>query len=54
MILNNRQQQNLFNALDKGIDEQTSGPTISTVKVSGSDLYIALKNYGKITKKKTF
>ena len=54
MVLNNRQQQNLFNALDKGIDEEPSGPTISTVKVSGSDLYIALKNYGKITKKKTF
>lgn len=54
MILNNRQQQNLFNALDKGMDEDTSGPTISTVKVSGGDLYLALKNYGKITKKKTF
>lgn len=54
MILNNRQQQNLFNALDRGMDEDTSGPTISTVKVSGGDLYLALKNYGKITKKKTF
>lgn len=51
MILNQRQQSNLFNALDKGIDMDTSAPTVSTIKVKGSDLYIALKNYNKITGK---
>ena len=44
MILNKRQQSNLFNLLDSG-KSGNSGKTISEVKIKGSDLYLALKNY---------
>lgn len=44
MILNNRQQRNLFNLLDSG-NPGKSGKTVSEIRVKGSDLYIALKNY---------
>lgn len=44
MILNQNQQANLFRALNSGTDE---GATISEVKIKGSDLYLALKNYNK-------
>ena len=47
MVLNKRQQSNLFKALDEGIGS-TQGYTVSNVRVKGSDLYLALKNYSKI------
>ena len=51
MILNQRQQSNLFDMINKGtLDTAQSQPSISTVKVKGSDLYLALNNYSKITK----
>ena len=44
MILNNKQQGNLFRLLDGGgVASNTSTPT---VKIKGSDLYVALNNYG--------
>lgn len=50
MILNKGQQANLFHLLDSGgIAGGTSG---GVVKIKGSDLYIAMSNYGK-TKKLT-
>ena len=42
MILNQNQQANLFRALNSGTD---GGTTVSEVKIKGSDLYLALKNY---------
>lgn len=48
MILNGTQQARLFNILSNGnINGGTVGVTASTVKIKGSDLYIALKNLGK-------
>lgn len=44
MILNNKQQGNLFRLLDGGGVASNTGT--STVKIKGSDLYVALKNYG--------
>lgn len=44
MILNNRQQRNLFKLLDGGGSMSTNTVT-PTIKIKGSDLYIALKNY---------
>ena len=50
MILNKKQQSNLFRILDNGSTGQ-SGAVISEVKIKGSDLYLALKNYnGKMSK----
>lgn len=44
MILNNKQQGNLFRLLDGGgVASNTGTPTI---KIKGSDLYVALNNYG--------
>lgn len=44
MILNNKQQGNLFRLLDVGgVASNTGTPT---VKIKGSDLYVALNNYG--------
>lgn len=44
MILNNKQQGNLFRLLDGGgVVSNTGTPT---VKIKGSDLYVALNNYG--------
>lgn len=43
MILNQKQQANLFRALDGGISG--GGAVVSEVKIKGSDLYLALKNY---------
>ena len=48
MALNNRQQQRLFDIIDHGNMYGENMPTVSTVKVAGSDIYLALKNYGKI------
>ena len=53
MVLNQRQQSNLFNALDRGISLENGGNvTTSIVKIKGSDLYLALQNHSKITGKK--
>lgn len=48
MVLNNRQQANLFNALDNGIDDNSSGAVVSTVRVRGEDIIMSLKNYSKV------
>lgn len=44
MILNNKQQGNLFRLLDGGGVASNNGTP--TVKIKGSDLYVALNNYG--------
>lgn len=44
MILNQKQQANLFRALDSG---NTGGTLIPEIKIKGSDLYVAFKNYNK-------
>ena len=51
MILNQRQQARLFNMIDHGQMYGGGEPQVTTVRVKGSDLYLALKNYGKITNK---
>lgn len=55
MVLNKRQQRNLFDVLDNG--GVGGGYTESTVKIKGSDLYLAMKNYKGVKNKtglKTF
>lgn len=44
MILNQKQQANLFRVLDSG---NTGGTLIPEIKIKGSDLYVAFKNYNK-------
>lgn len=44
MILNNKQQKQLFNVLDSN-SVNTGNNSASVVKIKGSDLYIALSNY---------
>jgi hypothetical protein len=52
MVLNKKQQANLFNLLDHGSNNGSDTPLqVSTIRVKGSDLYLALSNYGKITGK---
>lgn len=51
MILNQRHQSRLFNMIDHGQMYGSDGPQVSNVRIKGSDLYLALKNYGKITNK---
>ena len=52
MILNGRQQSNLFRMIDRGFTGEGSGTaTVSTVRIKGSDLFIALKNYQSIKNK---
>lgn len=54
MILNKRQQSNLFNLLDNGINTTNNVPTdniITTFRIKGDDLYVVLKNHKKITGK---
>lgn len=46
MVLNKNQQSHLFNILDSG--NVGSGNVTSTVRVKGSDLYLAMSNYSKI------
>lgn len=51
MILNGRQQKNLFNAINKNeLGGGDSGSSVS-FKIKGSDLYGVLKNYGSIKSK---
>lgn len=52
MILNDRQQKNLFDAIDNNRLGGGSELVVGDIKVKGSDLYIALKNYTKINGKK--
>lgn len=47
MILNRRQQSNLFNALDHGRLNGETAISTSTIKIKGSDLYVTLRNYNK-------
>ena len=54
MVLNRNQQMRLLNIAD---GHYQGGMSVSTVRVKGSDLYLALSNYGKIknqTGKKLF
>ena len=46
MVLNKNQQSHLFNILDSG--NVGTGNVTSTVRVKGSDLYLAMSNYSKI------
>lgn len=46
MVLNKNQQSHLFNILDTG--NVGGGAVTSTVRVKGSDLYLAMSNYSKI------
>lgn len=54
MILNKRQQSNLFNAIDENRLGGSSNNTITlqSVKVRGADLYLTMKNYENTTGKK--
>lgn len=55
MVLNKQQQSHLFNMLDHGTVNGADGELhVSTIRVKGSDLYLALSNYGKITGKKLY
>lgn len=51
MILNGRQQKNLFNAIDKNRLGYNGGEQSLTFKIKGSDLYGTLKNYSNIKAK---
>ena len=51
MILNNRQQRNLFNAIDGNRLGFASGEPSISFKIKGSDLYGTLKNYSNIKAK---
>ena len=47
MILNGRQQSNLFKAIDSGNLGNNSNQLVGTVKIQGSDMYLLLKNFSK-------
>lgn len=49
MLINRRQQSNLFNLLDEG--RINSGNLMPTLKIKGSDFYIMWKNYANIYNK---
>ena len=53
MILNPRQQGNLFNILNNGLSNfnQPNTMAVSTIKIKGSDMYLALKNLSNIKSK---
>lgn len=51
MILNNKQQSNLFSMLDKG-SSNNAVVSFSESRVRGSDIYLSLSNYMKKTGKK--
>lgn len=48
MILNQRQQGNLFKLLDEGVVNGTNNVVIPKVKIEGTDLYILFDNINKI------
>lgn len=47
MILNGSQQAHLFNAINNNRIGGEAQPSTITWRIQGSDLYGALKNYGK-------
>lgn len=51
MILTNTQQGNLFRILDNNTAGLGGGVGVSSVRVKGSDLYLALSNYSKVQSK---
>ena len=52
MLLNTKQQANLFNLLNSGaVSNNNIEFSISSIKVKGSDLFLALSNHKKITHK---
>lgn len=51
MILNTRQQNNLFRAINDNRLGYNSSVVGGTIKIKGSDLYVALKNYGSTKSK---
>ena len=51
MILNTRQQNNLFRAINDNRLGSNSSVVGGTIKIKGSDLYVALKNYGSTKSK---
>ena len=53
MLLNAKQQANLFNLLNSGaVSNNNIEFSISSIKVNGSDMYLTLSNYMKKTHKK--
>ena len=49
MILNGRQQRNLFDAINENrLGRENSNRLYGEVKIKGQDLYIALSNFGKV------
>ena len=55
MILNKRQQKNLFDAIDNNkLDggNQTSNVAITSTRIKGSDIVLSIKNQGKLDHKK--
>ena len=53
-ILNTRQQARLFDMIDHGQMYSYGEPQVSTVRIKGSDIYLSLKNYSKISGKTSF
>ena len=53
-ILNTRQQSRLFDMIDHGNIYNNAEPQVSTVRIKGSDIYLSLKNYSKISGKTSF
>ena len=53
-ILNTRQQARLFDMIDHGQMYNNAEPQVSTVRIKGSDIYLSLKNYSKISGKTSF
>ena len=53
MIINGKQQQNLWKAISTGNlgGQRENTVTVTNVRVKGSDLYLALKNYSKVKAK---
>lgn len=53
MIINGKQQQNLWKAISTGNlgGGRENTVTVTNVRVKGSDLYLALKNYSKVKSK---
>lgn len=51
MILTKTQQSNLFRILDNNTAGLGGGVGVSSVRVKGSDLYLALSNYSKVQSK---
>ena len=53
MIINGKQQQNLWKAISTGNlgGNTENNISVSNVRVKGSDLYLALKNYSKVKSK---